>query len=433
MSKVPKLKFTSLNQQQIQRCIQWIIEKSVDSFVTAEQGLYLCVLLGHLTATTSPPLHLLFLKSETTTRACDVLLHCLVSFKRRFSTPNVTGFLEAIAPVLVHNSSSPGWLTFAAYFYPWFGMKYVVERNIVSPKYEKDDYMRLVYLLLSHYIPHIREASPENQQYYKQFLKRIFKLAPDEGALFQLFASKTIYRFFYSWPDREKFCVDFYKDNGLTRSGESINISQKLQQLSHLPIKLRGQLSGVLYTYVWEFINSFEDPTDKDLENFVHLFLSLNLNQEQLHTIIMLISKSKVIAYQELLLTLLNDTKRFQIHWDKVSPKTKTQICFTWVKTRECANEANQINVTRAYQAAQVILSCPLIHARLSSNVLLSIREWLTENVEPGAIFHELKDIEKFSRFEVRQSCMDLVKDVLHNQLHVVNDSRLLSQFSNSR
>jgi hypothetical protein len=308
-----------------------------------------------------------------------------------------------------------------------------MEINIASSKYEKDDYMRLWHLVVSHDILNIRNVPKEDKQYYYQFLRRILKFSPDEGTLFKIFASKEIKRFFYNQQNQEKFCTDFYKDNVLASSGENIGISEKLQQLIDLPRNLRVQLSGVLYSYILEFIKSVEKPTKEDVENFMDIQLSLNkLHNDQIDTILMLLSTSKTVEYQELLLRLLNDD-RFRDQWQNVKRTTKVQICTTWVKTRACAKEESKIKVARTYQFAEELISCTLVHKDLCKRLLESVREWLSQKVQAEVICQELKDLDKFVEHDVRESCIHLIEDILHNNLHIVNDHRLLSQFSHSR
>ena len=200
LSEIPKLEFSSLNQQQVQGCIEWVLEKSLHGSPTDAQGVYLCAVLGHLALTTSSTKRFeLTAKSDTTARACDNLLRCLTprSLKKKpgFISATCWKLLEAIAPVLADNSSTPGWLKFAADFYPIFGMEYLLQVKITSPKYEKENYMRLVRMLLQH-VQKIRNAPREDKQFYEPFLKRTFKLAPDECTLFQLFADESLVRIF---------------------------------------------------------------------------------------------------------------------------------------------------------------------------------------------------------------------------------------------
>ena len=434
LPEVHKLEFTSLNQQEVERCIQWLIETANDLALSDDaKGLYTCAVLGHLAATLPDkclqlPIH------KATKQACDVLLQCLVtSFRKKLSSSTCDELLKAIAPVLVENSSSPGWLTFAANFLSLFGVKNIVEMDIASPKYEKDTYMQLCKLLLSHDNLDITKASKQDRLYNHQFLTRILKLAPDEGTLFKVFGLKEIGRFFYYQPEKDKFCTDFYKDNFMTTS--AADMGEKLQQLIYLPKNLRSQLSVVLYSDLLQFIKFVEKPTDKDVENFIEIQLSLKLNYSQIHTILMLLSTSKTGQYQELLLKLLHNERFRPDQWQDVKQRMKVEICFTWIKTRACANEVNEIKVARVYQAAGEITYCSLVNSNkdLKKKLLQSVREWLFQKVQrPEFIFEELKDLEKFPQ-HVRGSCIHLIQDVLHSSLHIVNEQKLLSLFSHSR
>ena len=413
------------------------MEKSLYSSVTAAQGVYLCAVLGHLTLTTSSTKHFeLTAKSETTARACDNLLRCLTprSLKRKFGfiSPTCWKLLETIAPVLADHSSTPGWLEFAAHFYPIFGMEYLLQVKVtLTPKYGKENYMRLVRMLLQ-LVQNIRGVPQEVKQLYQPFLERIFKLAPDEGTLLQLFADiQLLGRFFHYKDDREQFCVEFYKYYGQSRVQERASISEKLRQLNLLPKNLRNPLSGVIYGYLLEFITSVEKPTDEDVGNFLNLQISLNLNKEQTHEILMLVTTSQSTVCQDLLLKLLNDG-RFEQQWQPVQRKTKVHICVTWLKTKVGADNGGKPNVTRTYEVAEQLLPCALVQS-IKKELLDDVREWLFTSVAPVVILRELKDVDRFQQYDVRDSCIRLVEDVLRDHLRIVNDQGMLSQFSSSR
>ena len=349
------------------------------------------------------------------------------------NSPKISKLLEAIAPELVSNSSSPGWLTFAANFLPHYGMEPLVEMEIASPKYEPENYMRLYHMVMSHDIPRIRNAREEDQPHYVRLLTRILKLAPDEGTLFKVFASKEIAPFFHDYQEREKFCIEFYKYHAPTSGEENVSLSEKLQQLTHLPRNLRFQLSGLLYSYLLEFIKSVENPTKNDVENFMDIQISLNLNNDQVEMILTLLSTSLVVSYQKLLLQLLNENK-FRTQWGKVKRTTKVTVCETCVKTRACGDDVNfKAEVSNVYQAAEELISCQLVNKDLKKKLMQSVEEWLFQNFEPKDIFKELKDLEKFKQYDVRESCIHLIEEVLRNKLRIVNDQRLLSELSHSR
>ena len=423
-----------MNQQEVEQCINWIIKKSIDKSATSAKGLYLCAILGHLAVTCSCVKDLKLLKNEDTKLACDFLLNSLVmSFRKKMlNSPKISKLLEAIAPELVSNSSSPGWLTFAANFLPHYGMEPLVEMEIASPKYEPENYMRLYHMVMSHDIPRIRNAREEDQPHYIRFLTRILKLAPDEGTLFKVFASKEITPFFHDYQDRERFCIEFYKDHAPTSGEENVSVSEKLQQLTNLPRNLRLKLSGLLYSYLLQFIKSVENPTKNDLDNFMDIQFSLNLNNDQIETILTLLSTSLVDSYQELLLQLLNDNK-FRLQWGNVKRTTKAIVCEAWVKARACGNDINKAKVSNVYQAAEELISCQLVNKDLKKKLMQSVKEWLFQIFEPKDIFKELKDLEKFKQHDVRESCIHLIEEVLRNKLRIVNDQRLLSELSHSR
>ena len=438
---VQKLEFTSLHRKEIEQCIEWIVESSADLVNSSNdtpllmaRGLYLCVLLGNLFLTSSSDINLQLPKSLTTTLACDNLLSCLVRlFRQRwFISPRSNKCLEAIASQLNANSSNPGWLGFAGYFIPLFGIMNIVDMDIPSSKYENNDYISLINLVLSHDMVNYKNADEQDKPHYTPFLKKILKLAPDEKSLLQVFANKEIKRCFYRQQDMEKFCSDFYKENFLTSSEDNVNISEKLKVLTDVPKNIRVKLLGVLYSYLLKFIETVDKPTNEDLENFIDIQLSLKLSKDQIYSILTQLSTSEIAMYQDLLLKLLNN-EGFYIQWNDVQNTPKHNICITWVKTRACANELSKIRVRKAYYAAENLVSCELVSKALREKLLESLRELLFSNVQPEDIFTELKDLQEFQQFDVRESCVKLIDDVLNRNLEIVNNRRLLTELSHSR
>jgi hypothetical protein len=230
---------------------------------------------------------------EKTKHAFDKLLQNLEKcFRKRSWVPeNCRHLLERSAYTLVQGSSKPGWLTFAAYFRPFFGMKYVLDVTMESCSYSEDEYGKLLSLLLFG-VTSIKNPRTMERESYQPFLKRILKFAPDEDVLFQMFQNQDVYRFFRSQTDREYFFMEFYKDSLNSRAE---NFGEKIKRLNQLPVHLRGKMSGLVFGYVQQFIDTVAEPSSDDMDVVFHL-ISENFSDDNVLYLLRHLSKSSSSA-----------------------------------------------------------------------------------------------------------------------------------------
>ena len=233
---IPQLK--ALTGKEIANCLQWIVNKVsyIDyRYSGPVQGLYLCVIFNHLFASHKLELNEAELfQKEVTKFAFDHLITCLSECAKykHIKIPSIFGnCLEQIAYVLVMNSSWPGWLTFAAYFYRFFHMQRLLQQDIPNMYYDKDRYWQL----LNELLPKMEKVHCRNEIILRQFLRKVFQSAPDGNLLFELCEYQPMSKFFHNLKDKDKFLTECYLDH---ISGS--NKGEMLKKLLIIPEKFRN-------------------------------------------------------------------------------------------------------------------------------------------------------------------------------------------------
>jgi hypothetical protein len=409
------LSFQSLTA--IEKCIRWVIDKTFSA--ENVQLLFLCATLGYIVPVKekySLPLP----EDETTKQAFDKLLQNLANCaKRNFRIPeNCLYLLKKSAYTLVQGSSNPGWLTFAAYFRHFFGMQYVLSVKMEPCKYKKEDFFKLISLLVVT-VPSIRKVNRDEGFFFMPFLKRILQFATDDDVLFQMFQNPDVRRFFPSQREREYFFFEFYKDCLNSKTG---NLGEKLEHLNRLPENFRGKMSGLIYGYVQQFIDNVAEPSPKDMDAVFHL-ISESLSDERFYYLLGHLSKSSSASHHDLFFQLIND-KRFT----KLSTSEKVKICNSWVKMKTLCSAENIGRIKGTFEAVDILLACTHIS---SNNKLI---QHLCENAfncllreEPIRLIEEfIKEIENYSA-HVQNCFQELVEDTLHRLPYLVTKKEVLS------
>ncbi len=413
----------SLNPAAIQRCIQWVIEQAHS--VENKQLLFLCATLGYI-AHVKDFGWLQLPNDETTKHVCDKFLKNLETcFRKGFRIPdNCLHLLKRSAYTLVQGSSKPGWLTFAAYFRPFFGMKYVLDVRMKSCAYSKDEYWKLLSLLVFG-VTSIKNPRTEEREFYQLFLKRILKFAPDEDVLFQMFQYKDLYRFFYSPSDREHFFTEFYKDSVNSRAE---NLDERIKRLNKLPAHVRAKMSGLVFGYVQQFIDNVVEPSPDETDAVFHL-ISENFSDDNFLYLLRHLSKSSSSAtHHDLFLQLLNDQK-FSRKWEKVSPREKVNICLAWVNARSSREIGARIKAI--FQAVDILISCA--HISSNENVIHDLCghafNWLLQHEDSTRIIEEFKEIENYSP-GIQNCFKQLITETFRRKPHLLTKEEILANLS---
>lgn len=428
LGNIPHHQLNMLSGQQVQSYIQWIVETTLYGSLTPAQGLYLCVLLGHL-------MHLRAFQglqlpqSEETRRAFDLLLGCLTNCAK-YRDFNILRYfsrsLERIPYVLVMNSNYPGWLTFASHFSPFGNMQRLLQQKIPSStNYDRTKYLELLWFLL----PNVENVRGRNAfDLRRDFLKRVFQFAPEGNLLFELCEDKRMRKFFHKEDERQKFFAECYLD----RLSSSENIGEILKNILIIPEKCRSLYWKRPYDYLLEFARSHVNTTDEDVKAFSSILQSLPLPGEQIYEILKFLSESTSTLRQDIVLQFLSDGK-FDGKWKSVHFKGKVEIGKSWLLTRL----QNERNVLTAYRVLKELTSCQLVckNRNLTSEFLDFVRKWLFDNLAHESIISELGKINNINDLlpNARKSFYTLVNDVLRKDLNLVNKKEILNQFFNSR
>lgn len=419
ISVVSKLGSRSQNPTTTEKCIQWIIEKTLS--VEKHQLLFLCATLGYIVSVkTSRCLPLP--NDERTKQACDKLLENLANcVKKGFRMPDkCLDLVNRSASTLVQGSSNPGWLTFAAYFTPFFGMKYVLSINMEPWEYSKEDFKKLFSVMLIS-MPSIKKVNPDQKVLYKPFLKRILQFVNNDDDLFQMYQRGDVFRFFRSPNEREHFFVEFYEASLNSRAAG--DLGKILKYLERFPGKFRDKMSGIIYAYVQHFIDTVAEPSPKDMEVIFHL-ISDSLSDEKVRCLLTYLSTSQSAFHHDLLKQILNQEK-FAAKWARVPPSEKLKICNLWVRMRIHMDNSGIIKGT--FEAVDILISC----TNVSSNKCL-IKQ-LCDNAincllpkEPIRIIEEFKEIENYSSV-VQPYLQELVQETLYRNPRLLKDKKVIT------
>lgn len=445
LSQVERMKFSNLNMKAVRSCVGWILEQAVDCSVNDVHRLYLCIILGHLAANYTS--RQLLLPNEPKTKvACDRLLQCLevCPFSELLSSSSLV-LLEKIAAILVDNSSNPGWLTFAAHFYPYIGVKNVPVR-MTSAKCDQKEYRKMVKLLLSHLRMGDHENVAEEMVDHKLLLKKVLEAAPDQDVILELFENASLQPLFSSDEDKEDFFVNFYQDTARVErqaGGKNANPGKRLLELTKIPDKLLGKMHRLVYSSLLQFAKSTDELKEKHVEAFCRLIVSkqrskYTLSTDQISIVLFELSKSKSMQYHSLLLVLLSN-EDFVSDWQKMSLAQKVSTCSSWIVTKVVHDTKRQFeNAGRTaivYGAIEQLMSCSLnvSNKSLAIEVCADAIEKLFKNEETGSILKAHQNIEKLSPI-IQECYIDHVKDILKREPRLIrNSSKILMQYPHSR
>ncbi|XP_028413413.1 E3 ubiquitin-protein ligase rnf213-alpha-like, partial [Dendronephthya gigantea] len=429
LRQIPKL---TLDAQQFDTLLQWVIDCTNLDHLHPMQGLYLCYVLGHL----MPPYGLQIPQSEQVKCAFDKLLGCLAEcakyncFNMSFSFCQP---LEQLSRILVENCSYPGWLTLVVYFYPYYrDTKRLLQFQMAHLNYELSHYNYLLSLLL----PNIEKVNWKSQLTLRELLKMVLQSAPEGHDLFRLCEDKNMKKCFFTEKERLKFFADCYLER-LQSNENNSTIGEVLKKLLIIPAKIRNLKWGSLYEYLRRFAKSDAHLTDEDIADFQQL--TLHLPKEQSHDILMFLSKSSSPRRQNMVLEFLKSPK-FESKW-KSLPLKKVAIGKSWLirKLETAADEKNHgiagNMVLTAHCLFKDFISCLPVRENktMFSELGKTVRNWLLENVDYALIIKESGEISNVDLpSDVRSNLFKLVDEVLRQNFNLVNTKETMNNFYNS-
>ena len=436
LTQIESLSFGLLNKKHVKTCVSWIVEEALGYSVTEAQRLYLCIVLGHLNNLQFPlPLS----RNRKMIETCDRLLQCLIPCVRcNFLSTSDLELLQKIAVLLVENSSSPGWLTLAAHFYPYLGIEYILRKKNAKGlhyRYDDNEYHKMIGALLINIKDGNDQIAP-----HKELLHLLMKEAPTFDDALDLFKSNDVQQFFASEGERVDFFTKFYKSKSRDDSTQKKSAGAQLVELYKIPKDVREKMKEDLFLTLLEYSKSDDELEDEQVDTFLSLIVFEDcLNMDQVLELLMELSKSKSVPRQDLLRVIL-DNELFGQDWDQTTHVAKVKICKSWVITRFRNNEqASSLSgvdkVVAVYKAIDFIMRCYLniSNRDLAQDVSTYVVETILGNEDTLSVLQAFANIEECVA-DVQDCYKSHVRKILEQTPMVVKrSSNFLKAYSNSR
>ena len=438
LDQIKNLNFGLLRKKHVKFCVDWIVEQALNTIVTNPQRLYLCIILGHLKRFSSHALPLARVKKIA--KACDHLLDCLITcVYSNFLSASDLKLLENIAVVLVENSSSPGWLTLAAYFYPYFGVEFILQNKYVrglNYRYEDEKYHRMAGLLLIN----IKIKSRDDQIIHKDLFGFLLKNAPTLDDALKIFTSPEGSKFFENDDESANFFFEFYHSKLKQDRTQNKSAGDKLVEFFQIPDSIREKMHEILFPLLVEYIKSDEEIKDEQVNIFLtSIIFDDYLDMDRVLEILSELAKSNSFPRQHLLLDIL-DSEPFREDWRQTSLEEKVNICKSWVITRlkneRWGNRLGGVNkIAAVYGAIDAIMkrSLNISDKALIQEVSSFVVETILRNEDAISVLKAFHSVEK---------CVIPVQDFYKNHLRkmlgqapnvVKKSSNILEECSSSR
>ena len=402
--------------------VLWISEQASQNSTTDMQRSYLCVILCRL--------HVLSSHLKGNKMMCDRLLQCFstCAYPSSLSESDLKR-LKTTATILVENSSSPGWLTLAAYFYSYLGIKFLLDdkhKESLNHRYDSDDYQKLVTELFSH-------LGVESQDEYKKLLKYVMKSAPTLVDAMDLFQRPEISEIFATEDEKVDFFAKFFEKESI-KSKRKKALWERLVVFHHTPEKIRSKVYK--YSTLLEYAKSGDELKDVDIKVLVELILSIKqLDMDKFIDVLNEFSTSKSSSHQDLLLQILDDDN-FKEAWLEIPPDTKVDICKSWVRNRVITMKHkskldNSEMVVLVYQSMEAITRCCFLNTLMAQKVSTHVVEKVFESKDGIYVLKAFESIEQFSPV-VKECYISHVKKILTPQL-VKKSSQIFKKCSTTR
>jgi hypothetical protein len=439
LTHIEKLNFKSLTAKHVEIIVDWIVKQASANSVTDFQCVYLCIVLGHIESNYFYST-LSFPSGHQTAKACDRFLQCLNALvnSNLLSISNLK-ILKKVATLLVKNSSSPGWLTLAAYFYPYLGIKFLLSKEYTTGliyRYGVKEYQKWLKALFLN----VKEMENRDDQFaHQRLLFLVLKSAPILDAALELFERTNVRGFFRNEDEMVDFFFKFYQDrHGDT--GTHKETGAKLTEFFKIPEIFRSKMHKFLYQILLDYAKSDDELKDEHEKIFLNSIISINvLDMEEVLCLLMELSKSKSVHCQNLLLKIL-DNQLFKQGWHETQLARKVGICKSWVMTRVNNNmrafSIDGLDKTKVvFEAINAIMRCSLniSNVTLANDVSTHVVERVLGKEDAISILQAFASIEKF--VPVVQDCYkSYVRKILEQTPKVVKkSSKFLMECSTSR
>ena len=416
------LNLSSVKEIHARKLAFWILQSALQASTTDIQRLYLCIILSHLPNSSQ---HL-----TRKRKACDRLLGCFSTFVgSKLLSKSDPERLKTIAITLVQNSSTPGWLTLAAHFYPYLGIKFLLKNKnaeFPSHQYDSEKYKKLVTELFSH-------LKVESQDEYKKLLKYVMKSAATFVDAMELFQRSETSEIFATEDEKVDYFVKFVKEEYI-KNRKKMSLWERLVVFHRTPEKIRSKVYNLLHNTLLEYARS--DDKFEDIKVLVELILSIKqLDMDQFIDVLNAFSTSKSFSHQDLLLQILDD-ERFKEVWLEIPPDTKVDICKSWVMNQVITMKHktkldNSEMVVLVYQSMEAITQCCSLNTLMAQKVSAHVVERVFESKDGIYVHDAFELIDKLSPV-VKECYISHVKNILTPEL-VKKSSQMFKEYSTTR
>ena len=369
----------------LKNVLSGILENVSDASITDIQRFYLLAILCRISK--YEPLNL----NDKT--ACDKLLQCLLSCHYMLLPESYLKSLKKLAVVLVKNSNSPGWLTFAAHFYPFFEIEFFNKNGTELPEYSygEDEYRKMTGLLFAR----LKDKKLKNRDDGEKVLQKVFKSAPSIFDILNDVERPEISTLFKSEFEKVRFFVKFFTT--ALKDG-------KVNSLEGTPF--RDLLSKFL-----DFYATQKKAVQEEAVSFI--FAIKKLDMEYFTETLKELSKS--VSNQRLLLHIFEE-KDF---WNGVFTEKQVDIFQLWVHTNIMGSQSEQDKFNLVLRSIDDVTQ----HCRDAENYQYLVNKLCTDvlkefsfSEDPNSILEGFVDIEKLSSV-VQASFINKAKNVLSSEL----------------
>lgn len=425
------LRFKSLGVKG-SKLIDWILKQASSFSITDAQCLYLCYVLGHIQANSFYSLSF----PSGIQEECDRLLRSFIPcFNSDFISTLNPKILKEVAVLLVQNSSTPGWLTLAACFYPYLGIKFLLDKQYASClkyTYHVEEYEKVVSVLFSK----VKKMKSGDDKYaHKRMLDLVLNRAPDLCSALSLSERTDVCELFGSDDEMVYFFVKFCQDK-LKDTSTHKETGAKLADFFLIPKIFRSKMNKSLFPILLEYAKSDQDLKEGHVKIFLDSISESSLSLDQVVALLMELSKSTSGPRQKLLLDIL-DNKRFEKNWHEIQLAQKLAICTSWIITRvvRASHHHGFDKTKKVYAAVDAIVNCSLniTNTTLAEEVSTNVVTKILGNEDAVTVLQAFPSIEKCG--PVVQSCYKShVRKMLEQSPRVVKkSSKFLKDCSYSR
>ena len=360
--QIESLNFVVLETKHLKDFVNWIMEQALDSSVSDEQLLYLCIVLGHLLRASSS---LPFPNNSKTPLACDCLLECLNNCADLdFLSSQSLERLEKVAITLVKQSSRPSWLALVAHFFPHLGIDFVLDKLKIKDlhrEYDVQEYQNMV----GKFLMNVKKKYKKSHNAHKFVLDLVLQQAPNLDSVWDIYESDDVDWLFDGNEDAKvDFFVKFYLDKNKENSTQMKAVGTKLVEFYDLPKEIGLKLNNVLYATLYEFAKSDDELDNKDVKIFLRLLLSENnLTKIEIFEILIKLSKSRSALHRDTLIRIL-DNEFFEEKWCEYKLWEKVEICKSWVinevvSIQRSTGQLEGVNrIVAVYEAINSVINC---------------------------------------------------------------------------